>query len=80
MQLPPAEQEETFHHYHRFMHFVEAADSTDESQKVQWEGVTRRKTAGTMMSRTATLDENLAGINSKLELLDEGLTPLLPRI
>ena len=26
-----------------------------------------------MMSRTATLDEKLAGINSKLELLDEGL-------
>ena len=42
------------HQYHRFMHFVEAVESSGASQDTVWEGVTRRMTE-IMTTKTADL-------------------------
>ena len=57
------------HRYHRFMHFVEAADASGKSKEVVWEGVTRRVTE-IVTTRT---DQVKSEMNSKLELLDSKL-------
>ena len=68
------------HQYHRFMHYLEAADSAGTSQEIVWEGVTKRVTE-VMRAETKKLDGELntklaemkSELNTKIELLDNKL-------
>lgn len=74
------------HQYHRFMHYLEAVDSTGSSAKVVWEGITMRL-ARMITTETDRLDSDLAAVkgelvevkgklvevNGKLDLILEGL-------
>ena len=46
------------HQYHRFMHFLEAADSSAKTHEKMWEGVTKRVTE-VMRAETRELDLEL---------------------
>ena len=57
------------HQYHRFMHFVEPTESTEQSQEVVWEGVTKR--VGQMMrAETSKLEQALASVVSRQDSLE----------
>ena len=87
------EEEKRFpksHRYHRFMHFVEAAESAGKFQEIAWEGVTRR-VAQIMRVEIGRLEQNqqrldgklveLQGeMNSRFELLERNLEMLLDRL
>ena len=60
------------HSYHRFMHFVEAADVAERPHELAWEGVTRRVT-DVMRTETSQLECELSEMNTKLELMDSEL-------
>eukprot|EP01051_Picozoa_sp_SAG22_P022057 SAG22_NODE_5132_length_1080_cov_1.033639_1_plen_120_part_00 len=67
------------HRYHRFMHFVEAVDSSGKDQEIVWEGVTK------MLSlEVGRLEEELNSkidkIDSKFELLDGKSDMLVGRL
>ena len=54
------------HSYHRFMHYVEAADVAERPHELAWEGVTRR--VGQMMrEEIGRLEQNLQQLDDKLE-------------
>ena len=61
------------HRYHRFMHFVEMADTAGRRHEIAWEGVTRRVT-DVMRTETSQLESELnTKLNTKLELMDNGM-------
>ena len=62
------------HHYYCFMHFVEAADSTEVPQDTMWEGVTKRVT-GMLAARSEQQDRDLAELKSEMieELVNEDI-------
>lgn len=64
------------HRYHRFMHFVEAADSTASLQEKVWEGVTRRVT-DLVTTKTDRLDCKLELLEAKLDGVEGELTSKL---
>ena len=63
------EEEKRFpksHRYHRFMHFVEAAESAGKIQEMAWEGVTRR-VAQIMRVEVDRLEQKQQNLDGKLE-------------